>query len=99
MVRRYSDVVSVNQVIGKDLRTKEHEVEELLVALETANLQLETQQNVNAAIMRKKEEVHYIFQFKCKKQMNYYSKIQIDTAGFNRVFRIKPADRMAAAGS
>jgi hypothetical protein len=50
-------VKSVDQSIGNDLRTKEHEVEELLAALETANLQLEKQQNVNTAIMRKKEEV------------------------------------------
>lgn len=56
-VRGYSDVKSRNQAAGNDLRTKEHEVEELLAALETANLQLETQQNVNTAIMRKKEEV------------------------------------------
>lgn len=47
----------VDQAIGNDLRTKEHEVEELLAALETANVQLEKQQNVNTAIMRKKEEV------------------------------------------
>ncbi|KAG0589670.1 hypothetical protein KC19_1G038400 [Ceratodon purpureus] len=56
---QYSGALTEIEVIGKDLRTKEHEVEELLVALETANLQLETQQNVNAAIMRKKEEIEW----------------------------------------
>lgn len=45
------------QALRDDLQTKEHEVEELLAALETTNLQLETQHNVNTAIMRKKEEV------------------------------------------
>uniref|UniRef100_A0A7I4AK42 Uncharacterized protein n=1 Tax=Physcomitrium patens TaxID=3218 RepID=A0A7I4AK42_PHYPA len=48
---------STQQTKSKDLQFKEHEMKQLLAALETANHRLETQQNVNAAIMRKKEEV------------------------------------------
>lgn len=48
---------SLKQTKSKDLQFKEHEMKQLLAALETANHRLETQQNVNAAIMRKKEEV------------------------------------------
>ncbi|XP_024392992.2 uncharacterized protein [Physcomitrium patens] len=59
MKDQYSAALRNIETKSKDLQFKEHEMKQLLAALETANHRLETQQNVNAAIMRKKEEIEW----------------------------------------